>query len=121
MKQLICFLCWLFVSTLDGKTFSIMHPEYNQTQDTSSITLNGIVFASPEQWVVWINHQRITPNRSPAWLKINTVTETSIDCDYLYKGLWYHVILEPYDSFTPTPKATDTRQQSPDNTDTTAS
>jgi hypothetical protein len=87
-----------------GKTFSLMHPTYNKSADTSGLTLNGIVFASDKEWVIWINHQRVTPNKTPAWLKISKVTDTTVECEYLYHKLWYQVTLEPYDTFIPNVK-----------------
>jgi hypothetical protein len=91
-----------------GKTFSLMHPTYNKTTDTAGLTLNGIVFVSDKDWVIWINHQRITPNKIPDGLKIIKVTDTTVDCEYLYQKLWYQETLEPYDTFTPTVKTDDT-------------
>lgn len=102
MKFFICLIFCLLPVT--AKTFSLMHPEYNQEKDAPGITLNGIIFASDKQWVIWINHQRITPDKIPQWLKIIKVTETNIQCEYLHNNLWYQVTLEPYDTFTPSPK-----------------
>lgn len=87
-----------------GKTFSLMHPAYNKSEDGEGIMLNGIVFVSEKEWVIWINHQRITPTKTPDWLKIIKVTETTVECEYLSNKLWYQVILEPYDTFIPTKK-----------------
>jgi hypothetical protein len=105
MKIILCLI--LCLSPVLGKTFSLMHPEYNQDKDDSALTLNGIVFVSDKQWVVWINHQRITPDKIPNWLKILKITETYIQCEYLYNKLWYQVTLEPYDTFTPSIKTDD--------------
>ena len=87
-----------------GKTFSLMHPTYNKSSDTSGLTLNGIVFISDKDWVIWINHKRVTPNKTPDWLKIIKVTDTTVECEYLYNQLWYRVTLEPYDTFIPNVK-----------------
>jgi hypothetical protein len=89
---------------IDGKSFSIMHPEYNAPAETEGVTLNGILFVSDKEWVIWINHKRITPNKSPEWLKIIKVSENSVQCEYQFQKLWYQVTLEPYDTFTPTVK-----------------
>ena len=102
MKFILILLC--VCTPILGKTFSLMHPAYNKSQDTSGLTLNGIVFVSDKDWVIWVNHQRITPNKTPEWLKIIKVTDTTVECEYLYNKLWYQVTLEPYDTFTPTIK-----------------
>jgi hypothetical protein len=110
MKFAILLICTL--TPVIGKTFSLMHPAYNKTQDTDGLTLNGIVFVSDKEWVIWINHQRITPNKTPEWLKINKVTDTVVQCEYLHQKLWYQVTLEPYDTFTPTTKSSDITDES---------
>jgi hypothetical protein len=78
-----------------------MHPEYNQQKDSADLTLNGIVFVSEKQWVIWMNHKRLTLDTLPDWLRIIKVTATHVQCEYLYNKLWYQVTLEPYDTFTP--------------------
>lgn len=102
MKIIFCLILCLI--PVFGKTFSLMHPEYNKDKESPALTLNGIVFVSDKQWVIWINHQRITPDKLPNWLKIIKITETYIQCEYLYNNLWYQVTLEPYDTFTPSIK-----------------
>jgi hypothetical protein len=84
-----------------------MHPAYNVPEKTEGLTLNGIVFVSDKEWVIWINNRRITPNKIPNWLKIIKVTDNSIQCDYLHQKLWYQVSLEPYDTFIPSIKTTE--------------
>lgn len=103
MKFIVILLCINF--PIFGKTFSLMHPTYNKSQETNGLTLNGIVFISDKDWVIWINHKRVTPNKTPEWLKIIKVTDTTVECEYLYNKLWYQVTLEPYDSFTPSIQA----------------
>lgn len=97
--MLICSLC--IAEQLHAKSFSIMHPEYNQRQtDSASITLNGIVYVSGNKWVIWINEKRITPTSIPSWLKINKVTPTKIECEYKANSIWYQLTLEVFDTFT---------------------
>lgn len=99
MKLIVILVCVCI--PIFGKTFSLMHPAYNKSQDTSGLTLNGIVFVSDKDWVIWINHQRVTPTKTPEWLKIIKITDTTVECEYLHNKLWYQVTLEPYDTFTP--------------------
>jgi hypothetical protein len=105
--KLLCFLMLYALFDVNGKSFSIMHPEYNATTETEGLTLNGILFVSEKDWVIWVNHKRITPNKAPGWLKIIKVSENSVQCEFLYQNLWYQVTLEPYDTFTPTVKPKD--------------
>jgi len=99
--KIIIFLISAMVLTIHGKPFSLMTPEYNQSQNTGTITLNGVIFLSDKQWIIWLNNQKITPERIPDWLRVTKITEAIIHCDYLYKGIWHHLTLEPYDTFTP--------------------
>jgi hypothetical protein len=106
MKFIVLTVC-LIAHPIFGKTFSLMHPAYNTTQESEGLTLNGIVFVSDKEWVIWINHKRITPNKIPDWLKIIKVTDNCVQCDYLHQKLWYQVTLEPYDTFTPSIKTSE--------------
>lgn len=99
MNYFILFIYMLL--PIYGKSFSIMHPSYNQHKQNSDITLNGIVYVSEKQWIIWINNSKITQSHAPEWLKINQVSESCVHCDYLYNGIWYKVTLEPYETFTP--------------------
>lgn len=111
MKNAILFAC-ICITPIAGKTFSLMHPAYNKTQGSDGLTLNGIVYISEKEWVIWVNHQRITHNKIPNWLKIIKVTDTSVQCEYLCQKLWYQVTLEPYDTFTPSAKSSDMPDES---------
>ncbi|QOL20433.1 hypothetical protein [Candidatus Bodocaedibacter vickermanii] len=108
MKLIVILVCVCI--PIFGKTFSLMHPAYNKSQDIRGLTLNGIVFISDKDWVIWINRQRITPTKTPEWLKIIKITDTTVECEYLHDKLWYQVTLEPYDTFTPNIKAEETTQ-----------
>lgn len=109
MKFFVFLAFCLFPVT--AKTFSLMHPEYTTNIKNSELTLNGIIFASSRDWVIWINQQRITPNHIPDWLKIIQVTDQCVKCEYLYNGLWYQLKLEPNDTFTPPIKKEDSLSQ----------
>ncbi len=111
--KIVCVLMLCGWISVTGKSFSIMHPEYNAPAETEGLTLNGILFVSDKDWVIWINHKRITPTKSPSWLKIIKVTESSVQCEYQHQKLWYQVTLEPYDTFTPMIKAKDQTNQLP--------
>lgn len=100
MKILLTLIIFCF-AFVNGKSFSLMHPDYNIKAETNGITLNGILFVSDKEWVIWVNHKRITPNKNPEWLKVTKVTESCVQCEYLHHNLWYQVTLEPYDTFTP--------------------
>ena len=54
MKLIVILVC-VYIPIF-GKTFSLMHPAYNKSQDTSGLTLNGIVFVSDKDWVICMNY-----------------------------------------------------------------
>lgn len=98
------FILFIFMLVpLYGKSFSIMQPSYNQTQQNFEITLNGIAYTSSTQWVIWVNNTRITPSHTPKWLKVNRVSEVCVECDCLCNNIWYKITLEPYETFSPGP------------------
>lgn len=101
MKYLLLIISYC-LGDIHGKSFSLMHPEHNHSQDDKGeLTLNGIVYVSPAQWVIWLNNKRIAPDKSPAWVKIISVSASNVTCEYLFDGVWYKVTLETYDTFTP--------------------
>lgn len=98
------FILFIFMlAPLYGKSFSLMHPAYNQSKHNADITLNGIVYISGTQWIIWINNIRITPSHIPEWLKVTKVSEEGVQCEYFSNNIWYKITLEPYETFSPAP------------------
>lgn len=83
-----------------------MHPEYNYPKEpTQKLTLNGVVYISDNQWVIWLNQKRITPKTIPSWIKIHKVTETYIEGEYKVQNVWHKITLEAFDTFCPPPSS----------------
>lgn len=41
-------------------------PNYRAPKSLRDVTLGGIAFSNPDDWTIWLNHQRITPDSLPS-------------------------------------------------------
>jgi len=73
----------------------------SRVKDIREISLGGIVYASGEDWVVWLNGQRVTPEAIP-----KQVIDIQVKADYIelkwydsWTNLIYPVRLRPHQRF----------------------
>jgi hypothetical protein len=51
----------------------------NELSGQRDISLGGILFNGPEDWILWLNNQRLTPQRIPAQIKAINVTKSYVE------------------------------------------
>lgn len=84
-------VCLLSAPSLASEPFSLFLTEEEQsrfnkdvnlgvlTQNANRLSLKAVMMMDEDNWTVWLNDLKITPDACPPYIQVRSVTPTSVD------------------------------------------
>ncbi|PJB71340.1 MAG: hypothetical protein CO093_05455 [Alphaproteobacteria bacterium CG_4_9_14_3_um_filter_47_13] len=92
---------WVHSRPLDAGEIEASQQEGNRPRGIRELSLGGILFATGEHWIVWLNGQRVTPDAVPKEVMDIHVRKDYVELKWFdsYSNLIYPIRLRPHQRF----------------------
>ena len=72
----------------------------------ASLYLGALFYQSPHEWTLWMNDNRITPEKTPSFICIQNITPHTVTLTWIHEGHSHKITLKPNQSYDPVTQKT---------------
>lgn len=71
-----------------------------------SLYLGALFYQSPHEWILWMNNDRITPEKTPSFISVHNITPHTVTLTWIHEGHLHKITLKPNQSYDPVTQET---------------